>query len=79
MPPSSSDIKIVLEYTKTAASVLEGISEATNVPLLKAVSGAIMPVISMVQVGHAVVPKAALLTQSRMSGPIGIGVSGWSI
>jgi hypothetical protein len=79
MPPSSSDIKIVLDYTKTAASVLEGISEATNMPILKAVSGAIMPVISMVQVGPAVVAEAVLLKESRISGPIGIGVSRWSI
>ncbi|KAJ6600258.1 hypothetical protein DFH09DRAFT_1355610 [Mycena vulgaris] len=48
MPPSSSDSK-VLDYTRTAANILEGVSDAINVPLLKAVSAGTMPVVSMVQ------------------------------
>ena len=77
MPPSSSDSSVVLEYTRTAASMLEVISDATDVPLLKAVSAGTIPVISMVQVGSAVIVKAVLLNEIRTSGQIKIGVFGW--
>ena len=78
MPPSSSDSNVVLDYTRTAASILAVVSDATNVPLLKAVSAGTMPVISMVQVGSAVTHEAVSLNESRMSVPIKIGVFGWS-
>jgi hypothetical protein len=76
MPPSSSDANVVLEYTRTAASMLGDISDAINVPLLNAVSEGIMPVISMVQVGFPITLEAVVLSESRMSGPIRISVSG---
>ena len=77
MPPSSSDSSVIIEYTRTAASMLDVITDAMGVPLLKAVSTGTMPVISMVQVGSAVIVKAVLLSEIRTSGPIRIGVSGW--
>jgi hypothetical protein len=58
MSPLSSDLDVVLEYTTTAASVLGVFSDAANAPLLKAVSGGTMPVMSMVQVRSAVTLEA---------------------
>jgi hypothetical protein len=58
MPPSSSAINVVLESTREAANILAVVSDATNVPLLKAVSGGTTSVISMVQVGSAVTLEA---------------------
>ncbi|KAJ6477223.1 hypothetical protein DFH09DRAFT_1056595 [Mycena vulgaris] len=48
MPPSSPDIDSLLEYTRIAARTLQDIS-GPNVPLLKAVSGATLLVIPIVQ------------------------------
>jgi hypothetical protein len=74
MPSSSAEIDSLLEYTRLAARTLQDVAGA-DASLLKAVSGATLLVIPLVQVGiiYSTI-DAVFLNTNRMSRLIRSGV-----